>query len=141
MSMGALKGYESQELTPAVLEVDVVVEKIQCTGHTDKATENSKSNYTLNVSLSERKRRPEGLTIGFTLELTGASDVALITIEGSAKLTGPQTEITESLAVAGGKAPPKVVETIYEKLYGLVYVLAGSMKVPYPLPNLLKKGS
>jgi len=125
----------------AVLEVEVTVEKIDCAGHADRVKEISKSNYTLNVSLAERKRRPEGLTLSFTLEIIGASDVASMTISGMARLTGSESEIAESLAVGEGKTTPPVVETIYEKIYGLVYLLAGTMKVPHPLPNLVKKSS
>jgi hypothetical protein len=124
-----------------MLEVDVTVEKIDCTGHAERVNEISKSNYTLNVSLAERKRRPEGLTLSFTLEIVGASDVASMTISGAARLTGSESEIAESLAVGEGKTTPPVVETIYEKIYGLVYLLAGTMKVPHPLPNLVKKSS
>jgi hypothetical protein len=134
-----LKGYESGELTRAVLEVEVTVEKIDCTGHADRVKEVSKSNYTLNVSLAERKRRPDGLTLSFTLEIMGASDVASMTISGMARLTGSEAEIAESLAVGEGKTTPQVVESIYEKIYGLVYLLAGTMRVPPPLPNLVKK--
>jgi hypothetical protein len=136
-----LKGYESRERVEAVLEVDVTVEKIDCVGHAERVKEISKSAYTLNVSLSERKRRPDGLTLSFTLEIIGASEVASISISGAARLTGSESEIAESLAVGEGKTTPPVVETIYEKIYGVVYLLAGSMKVPHPLPNLVKKGS
>ena len=125
----------------AVLEVEVTVEKIDCAGHVDRVKEISKSNYTLNVSLAERKRRPDGLTLSFTLDIVGAMDVASMSISGMARLTGSETEIAESLAVGEGKTTPPVVETIYEKIYGLVYLLAGTMKVPHPLPNLVKKGS
>ena len=124
-----------------MLEVEVTVEKIDCTGHADRVKEISKSNYTLNVSLAERKRRPEGLTLSFTLEIIGAMDVATLNISGAARLTGSESEIAESLAVGEGKTTPQVVETIYEKIYGLVYLLAGTMKVPHPLPNLVKKSS
>jgi hypothetical protein len=36
------------------------------------------------------------------------------------------------------KTPPVVLTTIYERIYGLLYLVAGSLKVPHPLPTLLK---
>lgn len=122
-----------------MLEVGVTVEKIECVRLSERATGDSKANYKLNVSLSEKHRRPDGLTIAFNLELTGFPEVAKITVAGSAKLTGSEADINEGIAAGVDKKPPKVVEAIYERLYGLIYSMAGSMKVPYPMPNLLKK--
>ena len=122
-----------------MLEVDVTVEKIECKTGSQKAKAAAKGNYTLNVALSERRRRPDGLTLGFKLEIMEESDAASITFDGAARVTGTEKEIDDSISVPPGKTTPAVVEMIYEKLYGLVYILATSMKVPHPLPNLVKK--
>jgi hypothetical protein len=128
-------------VTVGVLDVVVSVAKIEGVRLSDKVDANLKSNYTLNVSLSEKHRRPDGLTLTFGLELKGSPDVAKITVAGVAKVVGPETEVNESLAPQGNSSPPKVVETIYEKVYGLIYTIAGSLNVPAPLPNLLKKSA
>lgn len=122
-----------------MLEVGVTVDRIECVRFSDRVNENSKANYKLNVSLEEKHRRPDGLTIGFNLELTGSPQVVKITVTGVARLAGSQKEIGENTAKRDDRAPPKIVETIYERLYGLLYLLAGSMRVPYPTPNLVKK--
>jgi hypothetical protein len=123
----------------SVLEVAVTVEKMECSRLSDRTSENTKSEYTVKVSLEEKQRRPDGVTLSFSLELTGTPQVALIIVSGFARLTGSDAEIRESLEVRSEKAPPPVAEAIYEKLYGLLYLVAGSMRIPYPLPNLLKK--
>lgn len=136
--MQSVKGYEAQESGRGVLELALTVEKIECARLSEKASPEAKSNYKLNVSLSEKHRRPEGLVLSFNLELTGSPQVAKIVVEGTAKLVGSKKEIDQELTSSSEKGPPRVVEAIYDKLYGLLYLLAGSMRVPYPPPNLLK---
>ncbi len=119
----------------------VTVEKIESVRLSDKVNEHSKSNYKLNVALSEKNRKPEGMTVAFSIELSGNAQTTKITVSGSARLTGSEDDIQAAIGPGKDKAPPKVVEAIYEKIYGLVYLLAGSMRVPYPAPNLVRKSS
>lgn len=125
--------------TLTVLDVGVTVDRIECARLSEMATQDSKSTYTLNVGLLEKERGPAGLTINFNLELVGSPQLAKLVVSGSARLIGSENDIREALSQESEKSPPKVVETIYEKLYGLLYVLTVSMKVPFPQPNLLKK--
>jgi CO/xanthine dehydrogenase Mo-binding subunit len=46
--------------------------------------------------------------------------------------------IANAVKDAVGKAPDEIPLTP-ERVYGLIYVLAGNLRVPYPMPNLLKK--
>jgi len=127
--------------TLTVLDVSVTVERIECARLSDRATQDSKSTYTLNVGLLEKERGLDGLTINFNLELVGSPQLAKLVVSGSAKLTGSDNDVREALSQESERTPPKVVETIYEKLYGLIYLLTVSMRVPFPQPNLLKKSS
>jgi hypothetical protein len=126
-------------VSPTVLEVTVNVDKIEAERLSAKANENTKSSYKLNVALSEKERRTDELTLGFVLELTGQPQLAKIAVTGTAKLAGSEADIKEGLAPKGPKSPPRVVDIIYERVYGLVFVVSGSMRLPHPLPNLLKK--
>jgi hypothetical protein len=123
-----------------VLEVSVIVEKIEALRLTEKANEDLRSNYKLNVGLTEKQRKAASLVLGFTLELTQVPQTAKITLTGTAELTGTEEEIKERITSKSETAPPPVVEIIYERVYGLVYIIAGGIKVPRPLPNLLRKG-
>ena len=123
-----------------VLEVNVLVEKIEAVRMTEKPSEDLRSNYKLNVGLSEKQRKASSLVLGFTLELTQVPQAAKITVTGTAELTGTDEEIKERITSKTETAPPPVVEIIYERIYGLVYIIAGGIKVPRPLPNLLRKG-
>jgi hypothetical protein len=126
-------------LSRAVLGVAVTLDRVEGVRLSEKADANAKSEYKLNVSMSEKKRVPGELTLAFTLDLTCQPQIAKLTVAGSVKLDGPEEEVTEIITPGEDKTPPKVVETIYERTYGLLYVLAGGLKVPYPKPNLLKK--
>jgi hypothetical protein len=132
------KGYEAGALTTRVLEVTVTVGKIEAVRLSDRASENLKSNYKLNVDLTEKERKSQALTVNFSIELTCQPQLARIAVGGTARLVGPDAEIKDMLAAKGEKSPPKVVEVIYEKLYSLVYLIAGNMRVPQPLPSLVK---
>jgi hypothetical protein len=124
-----------------MLEVAVQVERIDATRLSDKVNENAPSNYNLNVSLSERDRTSEGLVLTFQLELTMQPQIARIIVGGNASLKGTKDEVQSAITSSDESKPPTVLVTIYERIYGLIYLAAGSLRVPRPLPNLLKKAS
>ena len=103
--------------------------------------ENSLSNYSLNVSLSEKDRTADALVLSFSLELTSQPQAARFKISGTASLKGTREEIRDEITAPDEKKPPPILVTIYERVYSTLYVLAGSLKVPHPMPNLLKKTS
>ena len=123
-----------------MLDVSVLIESLNCSRLSDKISEDSASNYALNVSLSERDRNPSSLILSFTLELTNQPQLAKIVLSGIATLTGSKEEI-QGATTASGEAPPAILTTIYERVYGLVYLVAGGVKIPHPMPTLLKAGS
>ncbi len=124
-----------------VLEVAVQLETVDAVRLSDKANENADSNYSLNVSLSEKDRTSEALVLSFSLELTSQPQAARFKVTGNATLKGTRDEIKGEITAPDDKRPPQVLLTIYERVYSTLYVLAGALKVPHPMPNLLKKGS
>ena len=124
-----------------MLEISVLVENVAGARLSDKATENANSNYSLNVSLSERDRNPESLVLAFSLELTSQPQTARIKVSGSATLKGTKEEIKEGITAPDDSKPPPVLVTIYERIYSTIYVLSGALRVPHPMPNLLKKST
>ena len=124
-----------------MLETSVLIENVDGARLSDKATENATSNYSLNVSLSERDRGSESLVLSFTLELTSQPQTARLRVSGSATLKGSKDEIKEGITAPDDSRPPPVLVAIYERIYGTLYVLSGALKIPHPMPNLLKKQS
>ena len=121
-----------------MLDVAVLVERVDATRLSEKVNENSPGNYSLNVSMAERDRSPAVLVLRFTLELTDQPQLARLAVTGIATLTGSKDEVQGALAAPDEKTPPTVLTIIYERIYSLLYLVAGSLKVPYPLPGLLK---
>ncbi|MGD0319684.1 MAG: hypothetical protein ABSB56_08310 [Nitrososphaerales archaeon] len=121
-----------------MLEVNVLVERVDAARLSDKASENLSSNYSVNVSMSERDRNPQALVLSFTLELTDQPQLARLVVSGVATLTGTKDEIQGALSAPDDKSPPQVLTTIYERVYGLLYLVAGSLRVSHPLPTILK---
>ncbi len=121
-------------------EIGVLVERIEGARLSDKATENGTSNYSLNVSMSERERNPESLVLSFTLELTNQPQLARLAVTGIATITGNKDDIQNAIKAPDEKSPPLVLLTIYERIYGLLYLVSGNLKVPHPMPTLLKSG-
>ena len=124
-----------------MLDVSLILDTIDAVRLSDKMNENSQSNYSLNVSLSEKDRTAEALVLSFSLELTSQPQAARFKVSGSATLKGTKEEIKEEITAPDDKKPPPILVTIYERVYSTLYVLAGSLKVPHPMPNLLKKAS
>jgi hypothetical protein len=122
-----------------MVEVAVLLEKVDGSRLSDKVTENSPSNYNLNVSLSEKTRSTDVLVLNFQLELSAPQNTAKMTVAGTATVKGTKDEIQASITAPDDSHPPQVLLTIYEKVYGLLYLVASGLKVPPPLPNLLKK--
>ena len=124
-----------------MLDVAVLVERVEGARLSEKASENAQSSYNLNVSLSERDRASGELVLSFTLELTCQPPVARIAVTGIATLKGSKDEVANEITAPDDTNPPKILVTVYERVYGLLYLVAGSLKVPHPMPNLIRKGS
>jgi hypothetical protein len=124
-----------------VLEITVLPENVDALRLSEKATENTNSNYSLNVSLSEKERSTESLVLSFTLELTSQPATAKIKVSGTATLKGTREEIKEAISPPDDTKPPPILVAIYERVYSTIFLLAGAIKVARPLPNLLKKPS
>lgn len=124
-----------------MLEVAVLPERIDATRLSDKISENSPSNYNLNVSLSEKSRSAEALVLNFQFELTTPQQTAKIVVAGTATLKGSKEEIQSGITAPDDTKPPHVLQVIYDRVYGALYLVASNLKIPQPLPNLLKKGS
>ncbi len=124
-----------------MLEVSVQIESADAARLSDKINENMNSNYSLNVSLSEKERSTEALVLTFSIELTSQPTAARFKVAGNATLKGTRDDIKEGITAPDENKPPPALVMIYERIYSTIYVLAGALKVPRPMPNLLKKGS
>ena len=124
-----------------MLEVTVLIEDVDAARLSEKATDNAASNYSLNVSLAERDRSTDHLILSYSMELTSQPPTARFKLSGSATLKGSRDEIRGGITAPDMNKPPPVLVVIYERIYSTIYLLADALKVPHPMPNLLKKST
>jgi hypothetical protein len=94
----------------------------------------------VNVSLSERDRNPNALTLNFEFELTCQPTIAKITVNGNTSINGTRDEIQALLRPSEPKSPPTILVTVYERVYSLVYLVTRDMDLPHPMPGLMQQG-
>jgi len=69
-------------------EVKIQVERVEGIRLSDNATEDTAANYTVNVSLSERKRESSLLSLNFELDLSGQPQISRLLVTGYVTIVG-----------------------------------------------------
>lgn len=105
----------------------------------EDVTSDSTVGFSANANLVESGKGPGMLTLKFTIELGTSPEVAKITVSGAATIKGEDTEIETLLTTKEGEPTPPVFMRIYRKVYAVLYLLSGSLAIPYPSPGLLNE--
>lgn len=119
----------------------VLVEHLEAIRLSEKATEDTSATYTINVSISERTRDPTTLSLNFELDLVAEPQIAKLIVGGVSTIAGTREEIQTAIRPADSKSPPPILFTIYERVYGLLYLISRDLKIPHPMPGLARTGS
>lgn len=119
-------------------DVEVSVRTVEGSKLAEDVTSDSTVSFNVAANLTESERNPDKLTLKFSIELTTDPDVAKMTIGGTAVITGEEKEVDSLLTPSPGETVPPVFMKIYQKVYALLYLLSGSLRIPYPTPGLLK---
>ena len=104
----------------------------------EDVTSDSAVIFNVGANIVQSERNPDRLTLKFTIELSTDPDVAKMTVTGTAVLSGDDREIEAMLTPKEGESVPPVFMRIYQKVYAVLYLVSGSLKIPYPSPGLLK---
>jgi len=118
-------------------DIHVLVERFDAVRLAEKATQDTVSTYTVNVSLSERERTPSSLALNFEFELSCQPQIAKVTVTGVATIQGTRDEIQTLLRPPDPKSPPQILINVYERVYGMIYLVARDMDLPPPMPGLM----
>ncbi len=118
--------------------VEVSIRTVEGSKMAEDVTSDSTVSFNVAANLVESERNPDKLTLKFTIELNTDPDVAKMTISGTALVTGDDKEIDSLLNPKPGETVPPVFMKIYQKVYAVLYLVSGSLKIPYPSPGLLK---
>lgn len=118
--------------------IEVTIKSVEGNKLAEDVTSDSSVNFNVNANITESERNPEKLTLKFAIDLTTDPDVARMTVTGTAVLTGDDKEIDFLLTPKEGESVPPVFMKIYQKVYAVLYLVSGSLRIPYPSPGLLR---
>ncbi|MBI2185039.1 MAG: hypothetical protein HYU39_08795 [Thaumarchaeota archaeon] len=119
-------------------EVEVTVSKVECSKLSEKNEEDSEVAFNINASLVEVERNPTGLSLKFDIGVETQPSVGKLSLTGSAVVRGEGEEVQALIAVKDSSSVPAVFMRIYQKLYPVLYLMCGTLKIPHPAPGLLK---
>ncbi len=121
-----------------MVEVEVLVRSVEAARISEEPKDNSDVSFEVTASLSETDRTPGQLSMRFSINIQTAPQLAKIDITGSAKITGDEQDIERLLTTKEATSTPPVFMSIYKKVYAILYLISGSLRIPYPSPGLLK---
>ena len=121
-----------------MVEVEVLIKNVEATRLTEVTGEDASVSFDVAVALAEAENQGGQFTIKYDISITSQPPVAKMTISGTARITGEQSEIDTVLKSSDQNDPPPVFMMIYQKVYAILYLLSGSLKIPYPSPGLMK---
>lgn len=121
-----------------MVEVEVLIKNIEANRLSEEVRDDSPVTFDVAASLAETDHQAGQFTLKYSIAITAQPPVARMDVSGSAKITGEEKEIETLLRSADQNAPPPVFMSIYQKVYAVLYLLSGSLKIPYPSPGLMK---
>lgn len=121
-----------------MVEVEVLVKNVEANRLSDQVRDETAVTFDVNASLTETEHETGSFTLKFSIAITAQPPVARMDVAGTARITGEEKEIEQLLVSPDPNSPPPVFMNIYQKVYAILYLLSGSLKIPYPSPGLMK---
>jgi hypothetical protein len=100
--------------------------------------QNSFVKYNIDASIDEIKNTDTEIKLKYRFVLMSNPTNTKINVEGIASIYGEPLEISKHLS-ASEKNIPMVVNTIYQEIFPLFYVISKSMQIPCPAYKLHPK--
>jgi hypothetical protein len=124
-----------------VPSVSVKVETTSLSGvRLDSKAAGENSNFDVKVRLEEKERRSQMVVVNFALSLTTKPSVVKFEVEGTATLTGKDTEIKKMLEIDPETKVPYVFQRIYQHVFTAMYLMSTILNVAPPPQDLLFSG-
>jgi hypothetical protein len=121
-----------------MIEVEVLVKNVEATRLTEESSSESAVTFDVAASLTETEHEAGRFTLKYSIAISAIPPVARMDVSGTARITGEEAEIQATLTAPDQNTPPPVFMNIYQKVYAILYLLSGSLKIPYPSPGLMK---
>ena len=121
-----------------MVEVEVLVKNVEATRLSEETRNETAVTFDVSASLAEVDHQTGQFTLKYSIAITSQPPVAKMDVAGTARITGEEPEIQALLKAPDENTPPPVFMNIYQKVYAILYLLSGSLKIPYPSPGLMK---
>lgn len=121
-----------------MVEFRVNIERLEARRLTEQAAQDSDAVFKVSVSLSEKERRAGMLALNFLLDLSTQPEVVKVVVSGVAYVEAQKEEMASMLKSDDPRLPPPILAKTYERVYGTLYLICDALRVPHPLPSLLR---
>ncbi|HET6457839.1 MAG TPA: hypothetical protein VFG24_03040 [Nitrosopumilaceae archaeon] len=91
--------------------------------------------YNIDASIDEVENNELGIKIKYKFILISTPTNSKISVEGLASILGNETEVTKYLA-PDEKNIPNIVNTIYQELFPLFYIVTKGVEIPCPASKI-----
>ena len=105
----------------------------------DSSSHDTRVVFNVGVNIEEVYRKSNSVALNFAVSLETEPSIGKLAIEGVATVTGNPAGVEKMLAADSSTNIPKVLTPIYEEIYSVLFMLVGTLDLPYPSPALLKK--
>ena len=120
-------------------EVKVKIKKISAQKLEDSSSHDSRVVFNVGVNIEEEYRKSNSVGLNYAVSLETEPPIGKVSIEGIATVSGNPAGVEKMLAPDPSTNIPKVLTPIYEEIYSVLFMLVGTLDLPYPSPALLKK--
>jgi len=123
----------------SISEVITTIRNVNVAKMDEKADHNTPVIFDFGANLEEADRSSDGVVLNFKMTMDTEPAIAKFIVEGTAKISGEESEIEKLLSADPQTNVPFVFTRIYQTVYSVIFMLAGTVDVPYPSPALLKR--
>ena len=93
--------------------------------------------FNVDVKMDEESRTNEELTISFLITISTKPSLVQFEVGGTAVVTGGRAVFDSALEVDEESSVPRVLYTIYQRIFTPLFVLSNMLEAPYPPPDLI----
>ena len=119
--------------------VTVKIRSITAQKNDESSSTNTPVIFNFNVNIEEVERNNDSVKLNFQMDMEADPSIVKFSIAGITTVTGDSASIESILTADPDTNVPPVFTKIYQQAYAVMFLLAGTLNVPYPSPALLKR--
>jgi hypothetical protein len=97
----------------------------------------SEAFFNVNAKLEEQRKTNSQAELTFNLSIETKPNLVKYMVTGIVKLEGNMQDINKRLEVNPKTKIPQILFTVYQHVFGSIYLLSSVLDTPYPPPDLL----